>query len=175
MSARPTVFLDCETTSLRWDREPWEIALIRREPDGCTFEHHWFLNVSLIRADPEALRIGGYFKRHLRRQSSPRLEVIKEIADLTAGATIVGACPWFDTETLETMMREHGIDPGWHHRLVCVESLTAGHLGRPVGGLAACLEALGLENTAPHTAMGDALAAGDIYDHIITAGSGQDG
>lgn len=167
MTRRPLVFLDTETTSLRPDREPWEIALIRREPDGCTFEHHWFLNVSLNRADPESLKIGGYFKRHPRGESSPRLEVIKEIANLTAGATIVGACPWFDTETLETMMRKHGFLPGWHHRLVCVESIVSGSYGRRVEGLQTCLDLIGITNDAPHTAMGDARAAKEIYDRLI--------
>jgi DNA polymerase III epsilon subunit-like protein len=47
--------------------------------------------------------------------------------------------------------------------------LTAGHLGREVGGLAACAEALGIEfpEQEQHTALGDARVALAIYDKIL--------
>ena len=85
---------------------------------------------------------------------------------VTAGPKplLVGAVPNFDADRIAHQL---GVT-GWSHRLRCVETLTAGHLGREVGGLGACCKALGIEHRDPHTALGDVRAARDIWDHIIT-------
>lgn len=56
---------------------------------------------------------------------------------------------------------------GWSHRLRCVETLTAGHLGREIGGLSDCAAALGIDTPAAHTALGDARTARAIWDAIL--------
>lgn len=91
------------------------------------------------------------------------------VARFTHGAQIWGAVPSFDTDTLGDLLRWHNVTPAWKHRVRCVETLTAGHFGREVGGLADCAEALGLEFDAAdlHTAMGDAVLAMRIHDAII--------
>jgi hypothetical protein len=78
--------------------------------------------------------------------------------------TLVAAVPSFDAGHLKRLL---GHAP-WHYQLRCVETLTAGRLGRECGGLAKCLEALGLEpNPAAHTAEGDAEAAYRIWKHLM--------
>jgi hypothetical protein len=181
MSIRPICAIDTETTSLGWDREAWEVAIIRREPDGVQQEWRWYADVQdLSKADPQSLEIGGFYRRHPLGRYLSGSDTFMEhfavdplaperIVRLTHGATIVGAVPSFDTHVLETFLRSNRHQPTWHHRLRCVETLTAGHLGREVGGLAKCAEALGIEfpQSEQHTALGDARMALAIYDKIL--------
>ena len=61
------VFLDTETTSLRWDRRAWEVGLIVRDPGRDDQEHHWFIDIrdlDLGNADLMSLKIGRFYERH---------------------------------------------------------------------------------------------------------------
>ena len=88
---------------------------------------------------------------------------------MTFGAQIVGAVPSFDTRGIENLFAFSGNIPMWHHRLICVESMTVGYLSKEVGGLGNCAAALGIEQdpATEHTAMGDADLTMRIYDAII--------
>src|SRR5215216_5671376 len=44
----------------------------------------------------------------------------------TRDATIVGAVPNFDTEGLDHMMRQQGLQPAWHYHLRDIETLAVG-------------------------------------------------
>lgn len=191
----PLVFLDTETDGVHPGRKPWEIGMIRVDEAGTT-ETTFFVEVDLATADPFALRLGRFYDRHpagrilsgldqithdtpttWRAPVRNRPEVLDtseaalRVARWTHGAHIVGAVTNFDTETLTPLLRGAGLTPAWDHRLVCVESLTAGHLGRLVGGLASCATALGIEfdPDTEHTALGDATTAKRIYDQIMAA------
>ena len=77
MTDRPIVALDTETTSLvppyhPQGRETWEVAGIRLDPDGATTTFLFHLPVDLTYADPEALRIGGYWQRSPFERASTR-------------------------------------------------------------------------------------------------------
>lgn len=176
---RAIVAIDCETSSLAWNREAWEWAIIRRDDSG-TQEYRWFQEIDLAKADPKSLEIGGFYERHpvgqflSGRSDFTNRNLIEPlpaswIVRLTHGATIVGAVPSFDTHVLERQLRRDGHQPTWHHRLRCVEALTAGHLRRDIGGLAKCAEALDIAfpEDQQHTALGDARVALAIYDNII--------
>lgn len=179
---RPICAIDCETTSLGPDREAWEWAIIRRDDDG-TQDYRWFQDVDLAKADPKSLEIGGFYRRHPNgrflsgtddahysdQEMAATALPPDWIVRITHGATIIGAVPSFDTHVLERQLRRDGYQPTWHHRLRCVETLTAGHLGREVGGLKACAEALGIDfpEDQQHTALGDARVALAIYDAIL--------
>lgn len=64
MSA-PIVFLDIETTGLHHDRRPWEIGMIRREPDGAQRELTIYISdVDLAHAELIGLNIGRFYDRH---------------------------------------------------------------------------------------------------------------
>lgn len=134
-----TAFTDCETTSLRYDRRAWEIAVIIREPGKPDDEHVWFVqadDLDLGNADLMSLKIGGFHERHpdcmgvvgggipvlAERQAMLRLE------RLTRGAHLVGAVPNFDADVYANRMREHGICPSWHYHLQDVETLAVGWL-----------------------------------------------
>lgn len=61
----PLVFLDTETTSLAWNTDIWEVAMIRRDPDGTENDRRMFVaEPDLLNADPAALAIGRFYDRH---------------------------------------------------------------------------------------------------------------
>lgn len=182
--ARPIVALDTETTGLHWGREAWEIGVVKRWPDGNVIETRWYLDVDLRRADPNALALGGFYDRHPRgillstgRKPSFATDgaerAAESIARWTHGATIIGAQPWFDTHVLSCLLHKHGIQPAWHYRQVCVEALTAGHLGTPPVSLIDSAAALGIDFPAEeqHTALGDARMAMAIWDRLVGGAS----
>lgn len=186
---RPICAVDIESTGLGTDRQAWEVALIRRDRTSTT-ETAFFVEVDLAQADPAALDIGGFYQRHPHGQhlvNAQKMDIhegppprpdgigyltqdqaVRVIKRMTHQATIVGAQPHFDIQVFERMMMRAGSVPSWHYRLRDVESLTAGRLGRDVGGLAGCVEALALDGQwAAHTALGDARAALAVFDAIL--------
>lgn len=174
-------FIDTETTSLRHDRQAWEIAMIRREDDGTEEEECIFVEVDLKQADPASLRIGKFWDRHphgrrilhddySRVGFHSKRSAAEFVLEMTNDAHLVGANPAFDAEVLADLLRREGLIPTWHHRLIDVEALTYGSFGRIVGGLDACLDACDITRTGEaHTAMSDALAAKALYDYLIGA------
>lgn len=173
-------FVDTETTGLDPDRhEIWEVGLIVDE-----HAHHWFLPVDLGRAEPIALRIGGYHERARGRDGTgyykgPTMdtgvtvavdEFARRFADLTRGRHLVGAVISFDEERLRKLLRANGSCPEWHYHLVDVEALVAGKLGiEPPWDSEALSRAVGIdpESYDRHTAMGDARWAQELYDAVM--------
>lgn len=129
-------FVDCETTGVHPGRLPWEIAIIRREPDGTEETCHLQIaDVDLSNADPFGLKIGGFYQRHGLVGGNPggaAVEVEREAALLveryTRGAHLVGAVPNFDAETFDAMLRRHRLVPAWHYHLIDVEALAVGYV-----------------------------------------------
>ena len=172
--SRPKVFVDIETTGLDVDRhEVWEVGVILPGGGGA----RWCLPVELGNADPEALRIGGYYERFW--ETPCRKETFaKEFEKLTRGATLVGANVRFDEAFLSKFLKANGACPGWHYRLLDVEAYAAGALGLP--------EPLGLHSTAKnlgidpdsfgdaHTALVDAALAKAVYEKALTLRASRD-
>jgi hypothetical protein len=184
----PLAFLDTETTGVHPERRVWEIAIIRREPEGT--EHELLLqieNVDLSQADPRGLAISRYFERHFDFNAAssmpcdvvPEHEAAKLVENYLRGTHIVGCVPNFDTETLDPMLRRHRLLPGWHYHLIDVETLAVGYLtarGEPPA-LPWKSETLSADcGIAPpadderHTAMGDARWVRRWYDALTNAG-----
>lgn len=172
------VFLDTETTSLRPDREVWDLGYIVRDR-GLDEEVQQFLHVSLDEADPASLKVGRYYQRHpdpfgrvyfsdLPKATVPTYDAIARFVEVSHEAVIVGAVPWFDTEALASMARGYGFLPSWHYHLVDVEALAAGHIGMsPPWNFNALLARFGVTVTERHSAIGDARAVRDLYDAIM--------
>ena len=72
-------------------------------------------------ADPAGLAVSGFHKRHPQarphRTHFPRVlpaaDAARLVLDWTAGATVVGVVPEFDTECLAGMLGRHGLSPQW--------------------------------------------------------------
>lgn len=154
MTDRPIVFLDTETNGLHADRRPWEIAWIRREPDGTEIERCiQIADVDNTNAELKGLQVGRF---HKRWKGGPRasatliskswneklglggvfggetilleFDAAHLVEQVTRDAIIVGAVPNFDTETLAAMLRRHQLCPAWHYQLMDIEALAAGWL-----------------------------------------------
>lgn len=142
----PIVWLDIETTSLRHDRQAWEIAVIRRAPDGTETRLHLFVTeVDLADADPRSLDVCGYWDRHPEplgegfcwtpapvNPEGAQLVTTPQAARLvhkhTHRAVVVGSNPAFDTHTLDRLLRDHNLTPTWHYRTYDIATLALGYL-----------------------------------------------
>ena len=155
------VFLDTETTSLDDERgEVWEIGLI---DDLSSREYCWQIRPDLTTADPNSLRISGYYRRnhmadHLigdaLRLAHPyhvgagitTKAVAQELAMLLAGKTVIGAVPDFDYRFLRKFLARHGEVWTAHYHLIDIEAMAAGYLiGRNKGHAAARLPTVSVE------------------------------
>lgn len=155
---KPICFVDTETTSLRPDREAWEIAIIRRDPEETADRTlHLMVDVELTEADPFSLRIGRFYERHpVGRYLSGRSVNVKQplasaedaapgapafvtpfvtqyvaaqvVARWTHDAHLIGAVPNFDAEVFGELLRRNGLTPAHHYHLIDIESLAVGYL-----------------------------------------------
>jgi hypothetical protein len=181
------VFFDTETTSLRPDRRMWDVAGVRREPDGKETEMQMFVqldDLDLGNADHISLTIGKFHDRHPQMGKAGRLgpqlghglthtefDVLQSLEVFTRDAIIVGAVPNFDTEVAAARMRRHNLCPSWHYHLVDVETLAAGQLGlRPPWSFDSILAAYGItvDEQLRHTALGDAYLNVYLYDAVYS-------
>lgn len=151
------VHLDVESTALHLQRRAWEVGAIVDRPGEEPTEHRWFVDIFDLDlfggADPESLRIGGFWDRHpqaawvkvndehqvfivpgaLRQvptdQTVREHELMRPLADLFRDrAVICGSNPAFDQYTLEPRMLAHNIKPGWHYHPEDVPGLARGWL-----------------------------------------------
>lgn len=197
----PLCFIDCETTGLHHERLPWDVAVIRREPDGACTEWQAFLDVDLSKADPFALKIGHFYERHpLGRWLSGRDGEVDDgvgvwhaftetvcadvaaarFARMTHGAHIIGAVPNFDTSTMGDLARNNELLNAHHYHLIDVETLAVGFLagrGEPIAppwssdDLSAALGVTPPGDDERHTALGDARWAQRLYDAVMSGGA----
>lgn len=177
---RDIVFLDTEATGIEDDSDIWEFAAIRRTPEGIEDQLHIqiFHDGRKAAGLPEPFRIDlearfDVTTAHRQHDAARKIATFLAPGPGNYRPQIVGAVPSFDTGLIARLLRRN-ISPvqpvPWYHRLRCVESITAGHLGHEVGGLQACLGELGLptgDDADAHTAMGDALSARAIWDAVM--------
>lgn len=151
--SRHVLIIDTETTALVPDYPGgsgviWELALI----DQVTGTGHlWRMEPDLSKADPQALTVGGYYKRTRDmctrctpsrahdltqptrtgdREWSDPAELAPVVAVLLDGAVLIGANPSFDAAFLTAFLRQHGQAPTWHYRLRDIGSMAYGYLSR---------------------------------------------
>lgn len=197
MSA-PICFVDTETTGLHAGRLPWDVAVIRREPDGTQVEWQAYLDVDLSNADPFGLRVGRFYERHpLGRWLSGRdgeldaawrlhdmvtlasQVAARRFARMTHGAHIVGAVPNFDTETMAKLARDQELINAHHYHLIDIETMIVGFLasrGEPIAppwDSDELFAAVGVTTTEDerHTALGDARTVMRAYDAVMSGGA----
>jgi hypothetical protein len=181
------VFADLETTGTDPARHRiFEIALI---VDG--EKHHWWLEPDLSTADPNALRVNRLYERAARVEGDREepAYVAKQVARLTSGRQLCGFNPSFDAAFLTAFLAEHGLVPAWDYHMVALESVCAGWLlnkanhetdpeaaeelravATPPWTSAQLSLLVGVDKSQfeSHTAMGDAMWAGAVYEALTT-------
>jgi DNA polymerase III epsilon subunit-like protein len=139
----PICFGDLETTGLDPDQhEIWEIGIIRRDPSGRDWEHHWQIRPTEIHlaqsADEKALEIGRYWDRmvvpsdyqyaQIDRDGRPvamdRKTLARDLTRLLDGAVLVGSNPAFDAAFLRYFLDA----TPWHYRTIDIATMAAGYL-----------------------------------------------
>lgn len=178
----PIVFLDTETTGLHpLHDQVWEIAAVRRDPDGSETEWHMLVD----HAPPGDEYLASDFAADYKARYDPERAVVRAVAvdrmrRLFHGrAHMVGMVPSFDAERLGVMRRLAGFDEPdpWHYHLIDVETYALGYLkGRglphPPGlpwdseDISRCL-GIDPDQFARHTAMGDVRWTMAIYDAVM--------
>lgn len=165
----PICFVDIETTGLDPRRHAiWEVGVVRVDAAGRS-EFEWQVEIPPgAEADPEALKVGGYYERRRDPVHDP-YRVANELWVLLEGAYLAGAAPSFDAAFLGHFLRAHDRPPQpWKHRLLCVETYAAGACGWPVPvSLSETCERLGVERRDAHTALADARTAEAVYCEIL--------
>ena len=142
-------FIDTETVSLKpGPATIWELAVIQRTPSGDS-ENLWHFRPRLADADPQSLRVGGYYQRcKLRGQSEGLVQRIPclsdepsdekfdvawapglaaELAMMLDGAHLVAQNPAFDAGHLDAWLRAYGQCPAWDYHLTDIGSLAQGY------------------------------------------------
>ncbi len=182
---KPLVFLDTETTGLHADRQPWEIAMLRRDDAGesRTVLYIDLADLDLDGAEPAGLRVSRFSSRHPQIVYGPidlpavhrEREAAEIVRDWTMDATIVGVVPSFDTHCLRAMLARHQLMPGWDPKLVDIVALAATHVldyGRiPERDSTQLSRQCGVRppgTACRHTALGDARWAMRWYDQLST-------
>ena len=175
------VFLDIETLGLDIDAPIWEVAAIRREPDGTETRHHWHVGgefgqpVTPAPDFPERFRADFDRRYGVGQPIEPWPYVASQLELLFHDRPhVVGAVPNFDTEHIT---HQFGVD-GWHYHLIDVENLAVGYLagrGEPLPPLPwnsdDLSRAVGVDpdRFRRHEAMADAEWARAIYDRVMDA------
>ena len=189
----PIAFLDCETDGVHPGRRPWEIAVIRREPEGRETEWTVFVEIDLSTGNEYGLRVGRFYDRHPlgrhlahgedwslaswgRGDHVSARDAAFEVARRTHDAVLVGINTGFDAAVLDALLRAHGLLPGWDYTPVCAKVRAAGWLaGRgliettPPWKTADVVEKLGIVDATEderHTALGDARLALRMFDAV---------
>lgn len=205
-------FVDCETTGIRPDQgaECWEIALIVRDIEALTADYEirkaedgewvWHLRPDLTRADPGALKVGGYYERNRARGldpgdgkrivqpqgmdddqfATPGHALALEVATLLDGAHLIAANPAFDAGHLDAFLRQHGQCLTVDYHYTDIGSLVRGWAHGSFASIeipfplkladAARLARVDPADYDLHTALGDARLARDVFD-AVTGGA----
>jgi DNA polymerase-3 subunit epsilon len=173
-TARQLIVVDTETTGLGPDAMPLEIAAVNVD----TGKELYFVPAGALeaarKADPEALSVNRFFERRVDKREMRLAETNHNyiaLWDMLRGNTLAGSNPAFDAAVLVRgykHCRAMQVDPEtpWHHRLADLAAYSAPALGRAPSdtpGLNVVLDALGIENTCPHSALGDALATAAAF------------
>lgn len=164
---RQLVVVDCETSSLA-NPVALEVAAVNVDTgDELVFVPH-VSSQTLAMADPVALQINRYFERGVFNHMCVSPEATKvafaELGKMLLGNTFAGSNPAFDAAVIHKYT-----EAVWHHRLADLSAYAAGRLGIDPGelpGLNAVCDLLGVVNTDPHSALGDARATAECFRRL---------
>jgi hypothetical protein len=154
-------FVDTETTGLDPRiHQPYEVCIWR---DGWNEPNTYALPHTLEHADPQALKVGGYFERECMYRNGDQTTA-RVLTKHLRGVTLVGSNPAFDAAMLTRIIGT----PVWHHRMLDVAQgamwVFDWHRPKGLADVALALRRRGYEIPEPdHTAEGDVRTARAVY------------
>ena len=161
---RRLVAIDCETNGLFGNVRILSLAVVELRNSIAYDSKLWMMNPGNVPMDPSALAVNGLTPEMLTdaKRFSDHLDEIRSWLKAPHGSkmTLVGHKVAFDAKQLAGEFARLG------EKLPRFDLLDTARLAEAAGvypanqSLAALLDALGVPNTAPHTALGDALATG---------------
>lgn len=159
---RRLVAIDCETNGLFGNVRILSLAVVELRNFIAYDSKLWMMNPGNVPMDPSALAVNGLTPEMLTdaKRFSDHLDEIRLWLKAPRGSkmTLVGHKVAFDAKQLAGEFARMG------EKLPRFDLLDTARLAEAAGvypanqSLAALLDALGVPNTAPHTALGDALA-----------------
>ena len=165
---RDVICVDIETTGLSPSSVPLEVAAVNLATGEELAFAPYVDRAALMGASPAALRINRYFERGVWERTVGIEDTRRQYAalgDWLEGSTLAGANPTFDDARLPP-----SVTRGRHHRLLDLSAYAAGVLGLAPGdlpGLAKVCEMLEVQNTEPHSALGDARATAECFRRLM--------
>ncbi len=163
--SRNLIVVDLETTGLGPQCAPIEVAAINVDTgEVLEFVPYIDLNDYAVTLEPEAFAVNRYFERgvfHTMLTPDETAEYWMRFEDMLRGNTFAGCNPAFDAR-----IAAKACAPTWHYRLADLAAYAACALGRDPSALPGqrdVLDALGIENRCPHSALGDAEAAASAF------------
>lgn len=161
---RDIIVIDCETTGLGEGAAILEVAAVN-VATGIEFQFApYVVKGDIAHAEPKALQINRYFERgvweHMAMPDKTD-DLFDDLRKILTGNTFAGSNPTFDSN----LIAKH-TDRVWHHRLLDLSAYCAGVMGWPpnhLQGLEWVCRELGVENTEPHSALGDARATAECF------------
>ena len=160
---RQVICVDIETAGLQFGASVLEVAAVNLETGKyLSFVPHL---AELKGMEFQALQINRYFERGAWKDMLTAEETEEAYADLREmlrGNTFAGANPSFDSLRLP-------IEGVWHHRLLDLQAYAMGVLNLPLHEMpsfAKVCELLEVENSDPHSALGDALATAECFRRL---------
>lgn len=172
------VFVDTETSDLNVvSHRVWEIGMVICDLDAQPLERReWELFIDPSIASPEALRVGGLYRRrkqHLLLNPAQHEDaaehnrrVAAEVASILDNVVFGGINPAFDAGHLRRLMLDWGQAPCWHHHLVCAVNTAAQCLQHtPPFTTQGCVKGLRVDvgGLEAHKALDDAELARRLY------------
>jgi DNA polymerase-3 subunit epsilon len=123
-------------------------------------------------AQDKALAVNRYYERKVWEQTATPAateDAWNALAAMLDGNLIAGANPEFDAQFVDAAMHHWGIEPKRRHQTRDLVTYAAGALGFdpaiPLGS-GDLIARLGITNTMPHSAEGDARAAAEAFQMI---------
>ena len=159
---RRLVVTDCETNGLYGDVRILSLAFIELRRGVVYDSQSWVINPGNVRLEPSAVDVHGLTHEHLVEAESFDAYANDIVAWLDAPAgqrlTLVGHKVAFDARRLFDEFSRLGIELGPIDLLDTSRLAEAARVIPANRSLAGLLKALDLANTAPHSAIGDAMA-----------------
>lgn len=135
MANVPLVFCDTETTGLSYDKQVWEVAMIRDNPDGTTERDEFYLDVNVTDFGPfefsEEAKEYNHWERYYTKSTIVPGEAIRRIDHMFRDrAHFIGMVPDFDANALWKIIRHaEGSRAGfpWYYQLIDVDMIALGY------------------------------------------------